>query len=113
MQWRNEIQAHTTDGMKVLVWHGSNRENNVKELSKYDVVLTTVGSSICNHHYIECQAEGSFIVCGDGELLQETALWFQEEGYDCEREECFARYGMAENHRQFCSIIVFLHLSLT
>ncbi|EIM85522.1 uncharacterized protein STEHIDRAFT_59279 [Stereum hirsutum FP-91666 SS1] len=41
MQWRNEIHAHTTDGMKVLVWHGSNRENNVKELSKYDVVLTT------------------------------------------------------------------------
>lgn len=45
MQWRNEIQTHTTDGMKVLVWHGTNRENNVKELAKYDVVLTTVGLS--------------------------------------------------------------------
>lgn len=54
MQWRNEIQAHTTDGMKVLVWHGSNRENNVKELSKYDVVLTTVGSFTSNHGHVKC-----------------------------------------------------------
>ncbi|KAF8075888.1 SNF2 family N-terminal domain-containing protein [Lyophyllum atratum] len=40
MQWRNEIEAHT-DGLKVLVWHGSSRESDVKELKKYDVVLTT------------------------------------------------------------------------
>lgn len=40
MQWRNEIEAHT-DGLKVLVWHGSARENDVKELKKYDVILTT------------------------------------------------------------------------
>ncbi|KAE9394295.1 hypothetical protein BT96DRAFT_998675 [Gymnopus androsaceus JB14] len=40
MQWRNEIEAHT-DGMKVLVWHGSSRETNVSELKKHDVVLTT------------------------------------------------------------------------
>ncbi|KAF9480838.1 hypothetical protein BDN70DRAFT_877162 [Pholiota conissans] len=40
MQWRNEIASHT-DGMKVLVWHGSARESNVAELKKYDVVLTT------------------------------------------------------------------------
>ncbi|KII96015.1 hypothetical protein PLICRDRAFT_96348 [Plicaturopsis crispa FD-325 SS-3] len=40
MQWRNEIAAHT-DGMKVLVWHGSARESDVRELRKYDVVLTT------------------------------------------------------------------------
>lgn len=37
MQWRNEIEAHT-DGMKVLVWHGSSRETNVAELQKHDVV---------------------------------------------------------------------------
>ncbi|KAJ7590563.1 SNF2 family N-terminal domain-containing protein [Mycena floridula] len=40
MQWRNEIEAHT-DGLKVLVWHGQGRENDIKELKKYDVVLTT------------------------------------------------------------------------
>ncbi|KAG9219471.1 hypothetical protein CCMSSC00406_0005365 [Pleurotus cornucopiae] len=40
MQWRNEIAAHT-DGIKVLVWHGSSRETNIKEMAKYDVILTT------------------------------------------------------------------------
>ncbi|KAF8803919.1 hypothetical protein BYT27DRAFT_7195263 [Phlegmacium glaucopus] len=40
MQWRNELNAHT-DGLKVLVWHGSSRESNVEALKKYDVVLTT------------------------------------------------------------------------
>jgi SNF2 family DNA or RNA helicase len=37
MQWKNEIEAHT-DGMKVLVWHGSSRESSTKELKKFDVV---------------------------------------------------------------------------
>ncbi|KDQ65098.1 hypothetical protein JAAARDRAFT_64882 [Jaapia argillacea MUCL 33604] len=40
MQWRNEIATHTT-GMNVLVWHGHGRESDIKELKKYDVVLTT------------------------------------------------------------------------
>ncbi|KAK7689056.1 hypothetical protein QCA50_007747 [Cerrena zonata] len=40
MQWRNEIEAHST-GMDVLVWHGASRESNIKELKKYDVILTT------------------------------------------------------------------------
>ncbi|EJD00844.1 uncharacterized protein FOMMEDRAFT_90593 [Fomitiporia mediterranea MF3/22] len=40
MQWRNEIEAYT-DGMKIAIWHGASREANVKELQKYDVVLTT------------------------------------------------------------------------
>ncbi|KAG6904249.1 hypothetical protein DXG01_011475, partial [Tephrocybe rancida] len=40
MQWRNEIETHT-DGLKVLVWHGSSRETNHNELKKYDVVLNT------------------------------------------------------------------------
>ncbi|KAJ7087303.1 DNA repair protein rad16 [Mycena belliarum] len=40
MQWKNEIAAHT-EGLKVLVWHGSGRETNPGELEKYDVVLTT------------------------------------------------------------------------
>ena len=38
MQWRNEIEAHTDNMLKTLVWHGSSRETNVKELKKYDVV---------------------------------------------------------------------------
>ncbi|OSX60483.1 hypothetical protein POSPLADRAFT_1147183 [Postia placenta MAD-698-R-SB12] len=40
MQWRNEIQAHT-DGLKVLVWHGASRETDIKQMRKFDVVLTT------------------------------------------------------------------------
>ncbi|TFK56241.1 hypothetical protein OE88DRAFT_1652900 [Heliocybe sulcata] len=40
IQWKNEIEKHT-DGMKVLVWHGANRESSVAELKKHDVVLTT------------------------------------------------------------------------
>ena len=37
MQWKNEINAHT-DGLKVLVWHGSSRESDIQALKKYDVV---------------------------------------------------------------------------
>lgn len=38
MQWRNEIEMHTDNMLKTLVWHGSSRETSVKELKKYDVV---------------------------------------------------------------------------
>ena len=41
MQWRNEIELHTDNLLKTLVWHGSSRESSVQELKKYDVVLTT------------------------------------------------------------------------
>lgn len=37
MQWRNEILTHT-DGLKVLVWHGSSRVSDITELQKCDVV---------------------------------------------------------------------------
>ncbi|GJJ07738.1 hypothetical protein Clacol_001943 [Clathrus columnatus] len=40
MQWKGEIETHTED-FKVVVWHGASREQNSKELEKYDVVLTT------------------------------------------------------------------------
>ncbi|KDN45277.1 hypothetical protein K437DRAFT_224319 [Tilletiaria anomala UBC 951] len=40
VQWRNEIEKYT-HGMKVLIWHGQNKMNSVKELKKYDVVLTS------------------------------------------------------------------------
>jgi DNA repair protein RAD16 len=37
MQWRNEIEAHTT-GMKVIVWHGASRSSDAKALEGCDVV---------------------------------------------------------------------------
>lgn len=37
MQWKHEIETHS-EGMKVLVWHGSSRATDIKELKKYDVV---------------------------------------------------------------------------
>jgi len=40
MQWKHEIESHT-EGLKVLVWHGGNRNTNTKEIMKYDVVLST------------------------------------------------------------------------
>lgn len=42
MQWKNEIEAHTDPGtLKVLLYHGANRSNNVEELLEYDVILTS------------------------------------------------------------------------
>ena len=38
MQWRNEIELHTDNLLKTLVWHGASRESSAKELKKYDVV---------------------------------------------------------------------------
>ncbi|KAF8508824.1 SNF2 family N-terminal domain-containing protein [Gautieria morchelliformis] len=40
MQWKHEIETHTDD-FKVLVWYGASREQNIKELQKHDVILTT------------------------------------------------------------------------
>ncbi|KAH7108156.1 SNF2 family N-terminal domain-containing protein [Auriculariales sp. MPI-PUGE-AT-0066] len=40
IQWQNEILANTRN-FKVYLWHGQSREQNIKELQKYDVVLTT------------------------------------------------------------------------
>ncbi|KAI8984946.1 SNF2 family N-terminal domain-containing protein [Trametes punicea] len=41
MQWRNEIEMHTDNMLKTLVWHGASRESSIDELKKYDVVLTS------------------------------------------------------------------------
>ncbi|KAI0366201.1 hypothetical protein BV20DRAFT_972087 [Pilatotrama ljubarskyi] len=41
MQWRNEIELHTDNLLKTLVWHGASRESSINELKKYDVVLTS------------------------------------------------------------------------
>jgi SNF2 family DNA or RNA helicase len=40
MQWRNEIEQHTT-GFSINIFHGSSRTKDVEDLKKYDVVLTT------------------------------------------------------------------------
>jgi DNA repair protein RAD16 len=37
MQWRNEIETHTS-GMKVIVWHGASRASDAKALEDCDVV---------------------------------------------------------------------------
>ena len=42
MQWRNEIETHTDNMLKTLVWHGSSRETSTKELKKYDVVSVSL-----------------------------------------------------------------------
>lgn len=41
MQWRNEIEQYTEPKFKVLMWHGSNRTQNLKQLKAADVVLTS------------------------------------------------------------------------
>lgn len=42
MQWKNEIEKHTKEGLlKVLLFHGANRSTDVEELAKYDVILTS------------------------------------------------------------------------
>ncbi|SPO26734.1 probable RAD16 - nucleotide excision repair protein [Ustilago trichophora] len=41
MQWRNEIEQYTEPKLKVLLWHGANRTQNLKELKAADVVLTS------------------------------------------------------------------------
>ena len=41
MQWRNEIEQYTEPKLKVLMWHGPNRTQNLKELKAADVVLTS------------------------------------------------------------------------
>jgi DNA repair protein RAD16 len=43
MQWKSEIEKFTK-GFKVLIFHGTNRLSNVKEMEKYDVVLTSCTS---------------------------------------------------------------------
>lgn len=41
MQWKSEIESHTGSRLLVGVFHGQNRATKVKELKKFDVILTT------------------------------------------------------------------------
>jgi len=40
MQWTSEITTHAPS-LKVLIFHGANRTESMKELMKHDVVVTT------------------------------------------------------------------------
>ena len=41
MQWKQEIETHTNNGLSVCLFYGQNRSVTAKELKNYDVVLTT------------------------------------------------------------------------
>ncbi|KAI8139099.1 SNF2 family N-terminal domain-containing protein [Fennellomyces sp. T-0311] len=41
MQWKKEIEQHTDNLMKVLVFHGAKRDFTTQDIKEYDVVLTT------------------------------------------------------------------------
>lgn len=41
MQWKNEIEEHTGGALKVYIFHGANRTNDLADLKDYQVVLTT------------------------------------------------------------------------
>lgn len=41
MQWKQEIETHTNNGLSVCLFYGQNRSVTAKELNNYDVVLTT------------------------------------------------------------------------
>ncbi|KAN0059850.1 DNA repair protein rad16 [Thecaphora frezii] len=41
VQWRNEIEQYTEPKLKVELWHGANRTQDVKKLQEADVVLTS------------------------------------------------------------------------
>lgn len=42
IQWKSEIALYT-QGLQVYLFHGSDREDSIEELSRYDVVITTYG----------------------------------------------------------------------
>lgn len=41
VQWKNEIEKHTNNALSVIVYHGANREVDVKKLAEADVIMTT------------------------------------------------------------------------
>ena len=49
-QWKAEIINKTTAGtLSVLIHHGAQRSKRIKDLQKYDVVLTTYGTLVSEH----------------------------------------------------------------
>jgi DNA repair protein RAD16 len=41
MQWKQEIETHTDNGLSVCLFYGANRSVTAKQMKEYDVVLTT------------------------------------------------------------------------
>ena len=41
MQWKNEIEQHTNNGLSVCLFYGTNRAITAQQMKDYDVVLTT------------------------------------------------------------------------
>ncbi|KAF8817679.1 hypothetical protein IE077_001307, partial [Cardiosporidium cionae] len=62
LQWKNEIERFTkANSLNVIVYHGSYRDSFMKELHKYDVVITTYSTleadyrRVTNKQKIYCQ----------------------------------------------------------
>ncbi|KAF8819290.1 hypothetical protein IE077_000116 [Cardiosporidium cionae] len=62
LQWKNEIERFTKlNSLKVIVYHGNYRDSFMKELQKYDVVITTYSTleadyrRVTNKQKIYCQ----------------------------------------------------------
>jgi hypothetical protein len=73
MQWKNEITAHT-DGISVLIWHGSTRISDVKALRKYDVVRAVWLYILISGLGI---TTGRYYLRHPGKLLPKTAAGLQ------------------------------------
>ncbi|KAI5779527.1 SNF2 family N-terminal domain-containing protein [Geopyxis carbonaria] len=41
MQWKSEIEKYTGSAMSIYIYHGTSRLTDPKELSKYNIILTT------------------------------------------------------------------------
>ncbi|KAK9151700.1 hypothetical protein Syun_010009 [Stephania yunnanensis] len=72
-QWKNEIAKYTREeSTKVLIYHGSNRRQNLAQFSDYDFVLTTystVGVEYKKH--VMALKEGDNIELKEGEINAE------------------------------------------
>lgn len=41
MQWKSEIETHTNNSLKVVLFHGASRAKSIAELDGFDVILTS------------------------------------------------------------------------
>lgn len=96
MQWKNEIAAHT-DGLKVLVWHGSSRESNFEELQKYDVVcLSKLMNDQSDRHNLTKVLTTYSVMERYAYPLRVTLWFFTSAFFSCFRKQQsgFKRKGM-------------------
>lgn len=62
MQWQNEIREYTSGKLKVLIYHGTGvKKLTIKELERYDVVMTSCTSLVIvlsqRHHQARRDAQ--------------------------------------------------------